>query len=296
MFSVLLPVYNGEKWLAETIQSISNQTLQNWECIIICNGCTDNSRQISEFLTKSDKRFRIIVTNHANKSNALNLGVCYSNFPWIAPVDADDVWLPQKLEMQAKFINSNPNVDIIGTQLDYIGALTCAAPRNPVTHNEIYGCFSRGKNPIPFPSSVYKKNIHLRGVGFYNTSNYVIEDYDFWQRCKAHGMIMANLPEVLLHYRLHGDPSTSTVDDVTHEKGGVEKSKIFTKSLTEARQQLAKMIVDAMYVDCDNDKMPGSWGIIAQIRQFDNKYRADAGTMTPVNSNDASKVEIKDED
>lgn len=290
MFSVILPVYNGERWLKEAIQSIMNQTMTSWDCLIICNGCTDNSQQIAESLIKGDKRFKILVTSHANKANALNAAVCYSTFDWLAPIDADDVWLPQKLEKQAMFINSNPGVDIVGTQLDYIGALKCQAPRNPLGHHEIYECFSRGKNPLPFPSSVYKKEIHLRGIGFYNTTNYVIEDYDFWQRCKAHNVVMANLPDVLLHYRLHGDPSTSTVDDVVHEKGGVEKSKIYTKSLTEARQQLAKMITDAMYVACDDDKMPDSWGIIKQIRSFDNKYRGGGSTTTPVNSNDTSKV------
>ncbi len=289
MFSVLLPVYNGEKWLKEAIDSVKNQTYSNFDCYIICNGCTDNSVQIAKNCIAGDKRFSILITNHANKSNALNIGICYSKNDWLAPIDADDIWLPTKLEKQAMFINQNPTVDIVGTQLDYIGALVCEAPRNPCSHDEIYECFSRGKNPIPFPSVVYKKNIHIRGVGFYDTTNYVIEDYHFWQRCKAHGMIMVNLPEVLLHYRLHGDPSTSTLDSVTHEKGGAEQIKISTKSITEARQQIAKAITDAMYVSCDIDKMPVHWGLFKTIREFDEKYRKGSGTSTPVNSNDNSK-------
>jgi len=292
MFSVVLPVYNGEKWLGEAIKSIMDQTYKDFECLIICNGCTDKSADIATYLTSNDKRFRVYQLYHANKSNALNFAVCYADprREWVAPIDADDVWLPTKLEHQAAFIEQNPLVDIIGTQLDYIGALVCEAPRNPYSHDKIYDCFSRGKNPIPFPSAVYKKNIHLRGVGFFNTSNFVIEDYDFWQRCKEHEMIMVNLPQVLLHYRLHGDPSTSTVDDISHEDGGIEKGTIRTKSITEARQQLAKQVVDAMHVSCDVDKMPTHWGIIGQIRKFDEKYRKGAGSSTPVNSNDTSKV------
>ena len=290
MFSVILPVYNGERWLAEAIQSVMNQTYEDFECWIICNGCTDNSSQVATYLTQADARFTVLNTLHANKSNALNIGVLYSGNPWIAPIDADDIWSPQKLELQAAFIKQHPTVDVIGTQLDYIGALTCEAPRNPLGHDEIYDCFSRGKNPIPFPSSVYKKDIHIRGVGFFNTSNFIVEDYDFWQRCKAHGMIMVNLPHVLLHYRLHGDPSTSTVDNISHEKGGIEKGTIRTKSMIEARQQLAKTMVDSMYVSCDVEKMPPHWGIIGQIRKFDETYRKGSGTSTPVNSVDDSKV------
>lgn len=290
MFSVILPVYNGEKWLAEAIESVKNQTYKDFECIIVCNGCTDKSQDVAKSTINGDPRFKIISTNHANKSNALNIGVMFSTREWIAPIDADDVWLPKKLELQAKFISINPRVDVVGTQLDYIGALICEAPRNPLKHEEIYWCFSRGKNPLPFPSSVYKRNIHIRGVGFYDTSNFVIEDYDFWQRCVAHNVVMANLPDVLLHYRLHGDPSTSTFDPAGHPEGGIEKGKINTKSITEARQQLCKMNTDARYVNCDDDKMPVIWGVSAEIRKFDNKYRGGGSTSTPVNSNDASKV------
>lgn len=289
MFSVLLPVYNGEKWLVEAIDSVKSQTFRDFDCLIICNGCTDNSAQVANEATKGDNRFTILSVAHANKANALNIGVCYAKNEWIAPIDADDVWLPTKLEKQAAFIKQNPTVDIVGTQLDYIGALVCEAPRNPLSHHAIYECFSRGKNPMPFPSSVYKKNIHIRGVGFYDTTNFFIEDYHFWQRCKAHGMLMVNLPEVLLHYRLHGDPSTSTLDAVTHEKGGAEQVVISTKSFTEARQQIAKALIDAMYADCDADKMPDSWGLFRTIRQFDAKYRKGSGTSTPVNSNDGTK-------
>jgi glycosyltransferase involved in cell wall biosynthesis len=290
MFSVILPVYNGERWLAEAIQSVMNQTITNFECLIICNGCTDNSQQIATYLTAKDDRFKVVITNHANKSNALNIGICYSKYAWLAPIDADDIWMLNKLELQAKFINANPSVDILGTQLNYIGSIDCAAPRNPLTHLEIYKCFSRGKNPIPFPSSVYRKDVHIRGVGFYDTSNFVIEDYDFWQRCKANKMVMANLPDVLLQYRLHGDPRTSTVDNIVHEEGGIEKSEIKTISLTEARQQMAKMVTDSMYIDCEDEKMPIIWGMMRQIRQFDNQYRTGTGTSTPVNSVDDSKV------
>jgi len=287
MFSVLLPVYNGERWLGEAIQSVMNQTYREFECLILCNGCTDNSVEIAKYLIRQDKRFIVHELTHANKANALNFGVCFSKHSWIAPIDADDVWVEEKLKKQAEFISEHPGVDIIGTQLDYIGSLTCAAPRNPCSHHEIYECFSRGRNPMPFPSAVYRKNVHLRGVGFFNTSHYVIEDYEFWQRCKKHGMVMVNLPDILLKYRLHGDPSTSTASPITREKGGVEKGTIQTQSHVEARQQLAKHIVDAMYVDCDVDKMPPSWGTIGYLRKFDAKY--DMGSGTPVNSTDGSK-------
>jgi glycosyltransferase involved in cell wall biosynthesis len=224
----------------------------------------------------------------ANKANALNFGVYLSKHDWIAPIDADDIWLPIKLQKQYDFIITNSSVDILGCQMLYIGALDCEAPRNPHDNETIYWCFARGKNPISFPAVTYKKSIHFRGVGLYNTSNLVIEDYDFWQRCKQQKMIMANLPDDLAVHRIHGD--LSTVVDPTMDEHGRESWDLNTKSKTEFRQQLIKWFVDSWYVDWDIDihgPYPPHWGIIANIREFDKKY--DLGPGTPVNSTDADK-------
>ena len=293
MFSVLLPVYNGERWLGEAIQSVMDQTFKEFECLILCNGCTDSSADIATEMTADDDRFVVHKLHLANKANALNFGVCFSKHHWLAPIDADDKWLPEKLQTQYNFISQNPAVDIIGTQLDYFGTLECAAPRNPCSHDEIYECYSRGKNPLPFPSVVYKKNVHLRGVGFFNTSHFVIEDYDFWQRCRHSGMIMVNLPNVLLHYRIHGNAANSRVKDQKKQDGGVTTESIQTDSIVTARQTIAKAITDAMYVSCDDvEKMPTSWGLIGFLRKFDRQYPK--GDGTPVNSTDNMKVDHED--
>ncbi len=78
MFSVLLPVYNGEKWLEEAIQSVMDQTFEEFECFILCNGCTDSSANIAEQMTVNDDRFVVHKLHLANKANALNFGVCFS--------------------------------------------------------------------------------------------------------------------------------------------------------------------------------------------------------------------------
>ena len=204
MFSVLLPVYNGEKWIADAITSVMNQTYKDFECLVICNGCTDTSYQVALDTVGSDSRFFVHSLDVANKANALNFGVYQSKNDWIVPIDADDTWSPLKLQKQLDFITENPDVDILSCQMTYVGTLNCEAPRNPLDNETIHWCFARGKNPISFPASAYKNNVHFRGVGLYNTSNLVIEDYDFWQRCKQRGMVMANLPDNLAVHRIHG--------------------------------------------------------------------------------------------
>lgn len=288
MFSVLLPVYNGEKWIADAITSVMNQTYKDFECLVICNGCTDTSYQVALDTVGSDSRFFVHSLDVANKANALNFGVYQSKNDWIAPIDADDTWAPLKLQKQLDFITENPDVDILSCQMTYVGTLNCEAPRNPLDNETIHWCFARGKNPISFPASAYKKNVHFRGVGLYNTSNLVIEDYDFWQRCKQRGMVMANLPDNLAVHRIHGKELNRVSTSVDEE--GKEGWSFHGVSKTEYRQQLVKLLVDSWYIDWDvkeHGPYPAYWGVMSNIREFDDVY--DLGPGTPVNSTDLEK-------
>lgn len=280
MFSVILPVYNGAKWLGEAIESVLNQTFDNIELIVVCNGCDDTSEEVANRYTTSDERVRVLSLPIANKSNALNYGICFSKHQWIAPIDADDVWYADKLEKQLSFIKSNPDVDIVGTQLYYIGSLKEPAPSNPIDHPHIWECFLLGKNPIAFSSSAWKKNIHFRGVGFFNTTHFVIEDYEFWQRCVDWNLKFANLPERLVYYRLHGNPEANTV---LIGKSGVVQDSFQVDSVVKARQIIAKGIVDSMYVY--SHEIPEDWGLIGHLRRFDQIHPRKKGT--PVNSTDS---------
>jgi len=281
MFSVVLPVYNGEKWLGEAIESVLSQTFKDLELLVVCNGCDDSSEQVAEKYTANDSRARVLSLPVANKANALNYGICFSKYQWLAPIDADDVWYSDKLKKQYDFISQNPDVDIVGTHLHYFGSLCEPAPRNPLDHPHIWECFLLGKNPIAFSSAAWKKNIHFRGVGFFNTTHFVIEDYEFWQRCIDWNLKFANLPEDLVKYRLHGDPSKNTV--AVGENGVIEDS-FEVDSVVKARQIIAKGIVDSMYIYCPD--IPDEWGLVGHLRRFDQIHPRKKGT--PVNSTDTS--------
>jgi len=281
VFSVVLPVYNGEKWLGEAIDSVLGQTFADLELLVVCNGCDDSSEAVAKAHTADDARARVLSLPVANKSNALNYGICFSRHQWVAPIDADDAWYPTKLQKQFEFIEKNPEIDIVGTHIHYFGSLDEPAPRNPVDHPHIWECFLLGKNPIAFSSAVWKKNIHFRGVGFFNTTHFVIEDYEFWQRCIDWNLKFANLPDDLVRYRLHGDPSKNTV---LCGPNGVVKDSFQVDSPVKARQIIAKGIVDSMYIYCEN--IPDGWGLIGHIRRFDQVHPRKKGT--PVNSTDSA--------
>ena len=117
MISILLPIYNGEEYLRECIDSILNQTCDEFELLIGFNGVTDSSKEI--VAGYSDGRIRVFNYDFKGKSKTLNCLLNETTYHIICLIDADDVWLPEKLEKQIIYID---NYDVIGTQMFYINS------------------------------------------------------------------------------------------------------------------------------------------------------------------------------
>ncbi len=115
--SVITPAYNVSRFVSKTIKSVLNQTYQNWEMIIIDDVSTDNSVNIVEKYVKRDNRFRLIkLEKNSGPAIARNIGIKEAKGRYIAFLDADDLWLPEKLEKQLKFMNE---YDLAFTYLSY---------------------------------------------------------------------------------------------------------------------------------------------------------------------------------
>lgn len=175
VFSVILPVFNGEKFLAGAIQSVMNQTFINWELIIIDDGSADHSIEIAAAFAAGDERIRLL--QHPGGKNrgvsaSRNLGVQQAKGEWIALLDADDVWLPQKLEKQFKIVQTNKDLSLI-----YSKAETVFENYSGNVKNTLYGSGRPGltKDPfiqhlngfqIPTSSVVFNKNAFFKTGGF----------------------------------------------------------------------------------------------------------------------------------
>ncbi len=107
LISIIVPIYNTEAFLAKTIESVLAQTYANWELLLIDDGSTDSSSFICEEFAKEDKRTSYYYKTNGGQASARNLGIQKSKGDWIAFLDADDLWLPQKLEHQLKEIDSS---------------------------------------------------------------------------------------------------------------------------------------------------------------------------------------------
>lgn len=116
LVSIVIPVFNKEEWISQTLMSVYTQTYSNWECLIIDDGSTDESLlAISEFTSKHPGNWKIIRQVNSGQSPARNLGIDNSSGMFIAFLDADDLWMPNKLELQVKFLLSNPDVGLVLT-------------------------------------------------------------------------------------------------------------------------------------------------------------------------------------
>lgn len=195
--SVLMTAYNSEKFIAEAIDSILNQTFTDFEFIIINDGSTDKTAEIVNKYT--DKRIRFIDNKHNQGLIAvLNQGLDLCRGEYIARMDSDDISLPQRFEKQVAYLDANPDVGILGTAGQNFGA------NNYVNYlPEIVDAFVLLRE-VGFyhPSIMMRKSVLDKYNLRYNSDYYLVEDYELWA-CALKYTKMRNLQEVLLKYRVH---------------------------------------------------------------------------------------------
>jgi len=212
--SVLMPVYNGERFLREAIESILNQTFTDFEFIIVDDGSTDNTWQILQGYAASEPRI-VLVRNETNLglARSRNRILGRARGEYIAVMDADDVSLPERLSTQVAFLDESPEVGVVGCAIHVIDAdgSSIRIVHYPTMHSLLLWalCFH---TPFAQPSVVMRRAAVER-VGGYDTSFPPAEDRDLWQRLSS-VTHLANLPEVYLLYRQHPDQVSRRSADI----------------------------------------------------------------------------------
>jgi hypothetical protein len=214
LITVLMPVHNGETHLAEAMQSILRQSLRDFEFLIIDDASTDDSVSIIEDF--KDSRIRLIQSPARLKlSGALNLGLDHAQGRYIARMDADDISLPHRLEIQASFMEQHPELGLCGTWIRYFGGSSHAILKRPLHHEEILA-FTLLDTPFAHPTMMLRRDMLERDKLRFNGDFFPTEDFELWTRA-LRTLPGANLPEVLLLYRIHGKSLTgadwSTMDE-----------------------------------------------------------------------------------
>jgi glycosyltransferase involved in cell wall biosynthesis len=201
VISVVMSVYNGQKYLCESIDSILNQTCKNFEFIIINDGSKDNSLDVLLEYQTRDNRLLIVNQNNIGLTRSLNRGAILVASEYIARQDADDISLPTRLEKQLNYMENHPEVAVIGCFGDFFnvnGVLrTNKAPRYS---REGIKRHLASKNLFMHGSAMMRKSC-LAKVGFYHEFFRHSQDYDLWLRLSQYFDI-AILPEHLYQYRV----------------------------------------------------------------------------------------------
>jgi glycosyltransferase involved in cell wall biosynthesis len=204
--TVAMSVYNGAQFLAPAIESVLAQDFGDFEFLLLDDGSTDKSRAIAEGYAAKDARLRVIARENRGLVASLNELLERASAPLIARFDADDICAPQRLGKQKAFLDCNPDHALVGSDTRYIdehGSLSAepVLPR-PRDHAAIVANFEAGPNLV-HPAVMYRRD-SVRALGGYRAAYLHAEDIDLWLRLSEVSKI-ANLPEVLLDYRISAD-------------------------------------------------------------------------------------------
>jgi glycosyltransferase involved in cell wall biosynthesis len=229
--SVLMPVYNGEKYLREAIESILNQTEKDFEFLIIDDGSTDNSENIIRSYT--DHRIKYHKRPHQGLVQTLNYGLSVAKGEYIARMDADDISQTERFEKQIQFMNSNQNVAICGTHAYTIndnGEIMGEMNYPPEKSSQIK-MYAILHNPF-IHSSILMRMKAIIDCGLYDLRFKHVEDYELWTRILSdhHGY---NLKQKLIYYRMHENQVTSQMNFSMRARGVIVRFKYFVRWLTK---------------------------------------------------------------
>jgi len=181
MISVLLPVYNGEKYISIAIKSILNQTYKNFELLIIDDGSTDRTERVIKLF--NDKRINYIRKKHSGLADTLNFGLKIAQYDWVARMDADDIAHPERLNEQIKMIEpTKENYIILSWAAYFNNNKILFTVDTPIKDNELKKKLSLHCY-INHPSVLYNRKFILSNGG-YNTSLKSFVDFELWLRIK----------------------------------------------------------------------------------------------------------------
>jgi glycosyltransferase involved in cell wall biosynthesis len=203
--SVIMPVYNTALYLKEAIESILNQTYDDFEFIIIDDASTDGSKEIIK--SYSDERI-IVFENEVNKGYVfgLNYAISIARGEYIARMDSDDIAHLDRFKKQIDYFERKTEIDLIGTWYKVINSEKVI--KLPERHDSLFELFLN-KNGIAHPTVMFKRSFFIENNFYYDVNMMPAEDYELWVRFIKIGKL-ANIPEVLLYYREHTNQISHT--------------------------------------------------------------------------------------
>lgn len=241
--SIVLPTYNGETFIRESIESVINQTYQNWELIIVNDCSTDKTPEIINEYAQRDSRIKVY-NNEVNKKlpASLNVGFSHATGEYYTWTSDDNMFKPNAIEVLVKYLDENPDVDLVSSKYDVIDEKGNFVKLFDKNNKRTVLKLVRGPNVGA--SFMYKKEISEK-VGGYDTELFCAEDYDFWCKVAVAGNILYT-NESLYKYRVNSQSLTATKRDIAIANSTKVQLKyaipIMTKLNLTKKQQVETLV------------------------------------------------------
>lgn len=187
-FSVVVPAYNAQDTLAETLAAILAQECSDWECVVVDDGSTDDTQGVAQGFAEADSRFTLVRQENRGTGGAYNTGVRAARGEWIAICSADDVLLPSHLATMAQAIDVHPGYDIYscnGYYWDLDGTRELVYKGERRTENRSWSLEEVLRASFFSVGACYRPGLHAELGGYHEDA--FGEDYDFWLRAMSQG-------------------------------------------------------------------------------------------------------------
>ncbi len=226
--TVIIPTYNRERFLSRTVTSVLNQSFSDFELVVVDDGSTDNTKKIIEGFQKKDSRIKYIwQKNSGGPARPKNEGIKKAKGKYIAFLDSDDEWFPEKLEKQLSLITETKNVGIVRCNFWEISngkkkKINIAKKTENYFSKILEKCFIRSSSSVMVPSYVIKK------IGFFDESFRLADDWDMWIRIlKRYNFDFVEEP--LFNYYVHSQNISGDINSVLSVKDNINIIKKYKK-------------------------------------------------------------------
>jgi glycosyltransferase involved in cell wall biosynthesis len=244
LVTIIVPSFNYARFISQSLDSVLAQTWQNWECVVVDDGSTDDTRAVVMSYAERDARIRYIHQEHRGVSAARNTGIERSRGAFMQFLDADDLIEERKLEKQVEFLRKHRNVDIVyGGAMSFMSVESDGRSRiivgeeltwlPSISGSERDALLALIRQPFPAHSALIQRSV-IEDVGLFDERLEACEDGHFWVRCAALGkrFRQVKIEGTLAFYRIH--PASACANP-----------RLMRPAIKRWRREIAKLVKDA---------------------------------------------------
>ena len=287
--AVILPAYNAENFIAECLESLLNQTFSDFCILAVNDASTDNTGKVLETYAAKDARLRVYhLPQNQGEPAVMQFAMDmlnYMNVEYVARMDADDVCIPQRFERQIQYLDSHPEIDILGSNAVLFYEGQTRAPKftnHPLLDKDIKAHFSLARGNIINPTTMWRHS-SIKDLPINYAKTATAPDFHMWVQCALHQKKFANLPEPLLVYRLHQGQASKIHDKISESvQYSMELwiSHLFPE-LTPKEVSLLSLILHGKSIKLRTEEFEIAFSAYDKVRSNngDSKFGEDRETM-----------------